>query len=368
MKKRILFYVLLFSLFLANSAACEELLERYLFVSLIQDTHVFSSRNEITRLIDFAKKARVKVLFVQIYRANVAMFKSEVGDSSLYETYRANLSEDPFKLLIKKAHKAGIEVHAWLNLLSLSNNKDAKLLKKYGLGILTRNKKEKKTIEDYKIDSQYFLEPGDLRVRAELSGMVREILLAYPDLDGIQFDYIRYPDSQPDYGYTEMNMERFMDATGHESVDGKSPEWLDWKRKQVNEFLETLVSQARSVRPYIKVSATACAPYCRAYLEAFQDWPLWLNSGLVDFVTLMSYSSDPKDFKKEVSEAKQRAEDFDKVKIGIGAYKFINSPGVFARELELCRESGARSCAIFHYGSLLEDRRLMDLLIEENKF
>ena len=155
MKKHILFCLLCLLFVFSLPAECQEPLRRGLFVSVIQDPPVLSSRQEISKLIDFAKKARINVLFVQIYRANEAWFPSKIADSKPYEACFKNLSEDPFRLLIKEAHAAGIEVHAWLNVLSLSANEDAPLLKKYGTQILTRNPKKKKTLKDYKIDDQY---------------------------------------------------------------------------------------------------------------------------------------------------------------------------------------------------------------------
>jgi uncharacterized lipoprotein YddW (UPF0748 family) len=258
------------------------------------------------RLVDFAKKARIKVLFVQIYRANRAWFPSHVADSKPYEICLKNTMQDPFAFLIKEARKAGIEVHAWINLLSLSNNKDAKILKKYGPGILTRNLKKKRAIEDYKIDKQYFLEPGDLRVRSELLALVSEILDNYPQLDGIQFDYIRYPDRNPSYGYTKMNIERFKKTTGIKTIKNDNITWQNWKRAQVTELLTQLASRARALRPDIKVSATGCVPYVRAYYEAFQDWPSWIKTGLVDFVTVMTYSDKISEFERDVKEDKRK--------------------------------------------------------------
>src|SRR3989338_5962617 len=177
--------ILIASLVLPIPAWSQETIDRGLFVSVIQDPPVLSSREEIKNLIVFAKKTNVKTLYVQIYRANKAWFSSTVADQEPYETCFKNLSEDPFTLLIKEAHASGIEVHAWLNLLSLSANEQAPLLKKYGTEILTRNLKKKRKLKDYKIDDQYFLEPGDLRVREALSALVGEIFTAYPDLDGL---------------------------------------------------------------------------------------------------------------------------------------------------------------------------------------
>jgi len=339
-------------------AESEVFATRGLFVSMIQDPQALSSRDGVSELINFSKKARIKTLFVQIYRANQAWFSSQVGDSSRYEAALKEIGEDPFQLLIKEAHKQGIEVHAWLNLLSLAQNKNAPMLQKYGSEILTKNLKDKKTLEDYKIDSQYFLEPGDPRVGEELSNLVGEILEAYPDLDGIQFDYIRYPDKDPHYGFTKMNVERFKKATGIQIIEEKSAVWQNWKRAQVTELLELLIKKTKSIRPDLKVSTTGCMSYSRAYHEAFQDWPGWVNSGLIDFVTIMSYKRDPAEFQKQIEDARSRVSDFGKVNIGIGAYELLNLSQDFTKQSELCEQARGGDCVIFHYGNLLESTAL----------
>lgn len=268
------------------------------------------------------------------------------------------------ELLIRLAHARGIRVHAWINLLSLGTNKDALILRKYGVSILTRNLKPKKSIEDYKIDDQYFLEPGDLWVRFELAGLVAEIVARYPGLDGIQFDYIRYPDKHPFYGYTKINVDRFKEATGREAVEEYSDVWNDWKRAQVTELLELLVRQVRKARTDIQVSTTACAPFVRAYKEAFQDWPSWLSSGLIDFVTLMSYSKDTDEFGTFVSEAMTKAE-VSKVNVAVGAYALQGKPELFRQQIRICESRGSRSCVVFHYGSMLESPALADVMESE---
>jgi uncharacterized lipoprotein YddW (UPF0748 family) len=285
-----------------------------------------------------------------------------VGDQTPYEKNLKIVGEDPFALLIRKAHAEGIEVHAWLNLLTLSKNINAPLLKKYGPDILTRDTKQKKKIEDYTIDQQYFLEPGDLRVRRELETMVEEVLQTYPSLDGIQFDYIRYPDFHPIYGHTPMNIERFKKATGIRVIKDIDPAWQNWKRAQVTDFLKELIQTVKAIRPKIHISTTGCMSYSRAYYEAFQDWPSWVNTGLVEFVTVMSYPDNVEEFRKNIEDARKRVTDFSKIKLGVGAYKFIAAPLTFTRQFELCERSGSGTCAVFYYGSLLENPALGNYL------
>jgi uncharacterized lipoprotein YddW (UPF0748 family) len=358
--KRCLFLVAVLFFAFLSLAQCSEP-QRALFVSVIQDPPVFASRDNMDQLIDFAHQAHIKTLFVQVYHSNQAWFPSKIADASFYEKYHEALQADPLALLIQKAHAQGIQVHAWLNLMSLGSNKNANFLKKYGTDILTRNLKAKPKLEDYKIDGQYFLEPGDLRVRNDLTLMLEELLHAYPDLDGIQFDYIRYPDVNPHYGYTKANMQRFKKATNIKIVDEQDLLWQNWRRKQVTETLTQLVQTVRVEQPHMKVSTTGCMPYARAYYEANQDWASWLSHGLIDFVTIMDYSIDLKQFTRWINVIKEKTGDLSKVKIAVGAYKLTHDPKVFEQEYRACEAMGT-TCTVFHYGSVLESPGISNFL------
>lgn len=327
---------------------------RGVFVTVLQKPEALSSRMEIERLVLFAEQTRMSDIYIQVYRANRSWFASTVSDDSPYKTFLALVGEDPLALLIKKAHRKHIKVHAWLNLLSLSQNTHAPILKKLGRDALTRNIKEKTKLKDYEIDGQYFLEPGNLRVRQELTTMVEELLRAYPALDGIQFDYIRYPDTNPHYGYSTMNMLRYKEATKTKSIVDTSHEWQQWKRDQVTSLLEELVRTTRKIRPNIKVSTTGCSSYTRAYKEAFQDWPTWVNKGIVDFVTVMTYPEDPLQFDIYIQDALKRINDPRKINIAVGAYKFRKNPDIFQQQWDLCEKMNNGQCVLFHYGNILE--------------
>ncbi len=296
---------------------------------MIDEPQVLSNPENIHELVQFSRQNGIKTLFVQVYRGNKSWFRSKVADDSLYRKALKESGEDPLVRLINEAHGAQIEVHAWFNLLSLSTNENAPLLKKYGPSILTRDRSPKKKLTDYKIDGQYFLEPGDKRVRKELTALVTEALTAYLELDGIQFDYIRYPDVHPE----------------------TNPIRKDRKRAQVTRFLEALVKSARVLRPDIQISTTGCAPYVRAYHEAFQDWPSWLDRSLVDFVTLMNYSADPEEFRRFLEDARTRTKYPSKMNVAVGAYKPETTPGSFLKQWEICEASGCGPCVVFHYGN-----------------
>ncbi len=356
---------LIIFVFLSLSIICpfrvyaQEKVDLDLFVWALDKDPVLSSTDKIEQLIRRAHQMKIKTLFVQVYRANKAWFATKHADDSLYQEYKIRLGRDPFEFLIKKAHENNIEVHAWLNVLSLSANTEAPLLKKYGTGILTRNKQDKKILEDYKIDNQYFLEPSDPRVRREMTSIVGDLLKGYPKLDGIQFDYIRYPDVHPFYGYSSYNIERFKKISGLKEIVEDSPKWKQFKRDQVTSLLQVLVKKTRSLRPKIHISTTGCLSYARAYHEALQDWPSWINQGLIEFVTVMNYPSDYPDFEKNVCEIKEKLGDLKKINVAVGAYKFVHKDtDIFRQQYEYCKKSGAKGCAIFHYSNFQENPAL----------
>jgi uncharacterized lipoprotein YddW (UPF0748 family) len=364
--RRFLFFFCFLILIFSSPAQSNGVSDRALFISVVEVPAVLSDRQEIMKLIDFAKKAHIKILFVQVYHGGQSWFPSKIADAGPYEYCRKALHEDPLALIIKQAHAKGIQVHVWLNLLSLGQNTNANFIKKYGTDILTRNLNEKNKIGDFKIDNQYYLEPGDQRVREDLAKIVNELLGAYPDLDGIQFDYIRYPDRHPHYGYTRSNIERFKKISGLRSIDEESTVWKDWKRAQVTEVLEKLVKIVRSLRPHMQVSTTGCMPYVRAYYEAYQDWSSWLSKGLVDFVTIMDYSVDVKEFEKWILRVKEKTTDLSRVKIAVGAYKLMHSPEIFEQEFRSCERMGT-TCAVFHYGSVWETPEFNKFLTSKEK-
>lgn len=327
---------------------------RALFVSVLQSPPVLDSREAMDELVRFSAQNGVKILYVQVYRSGLSWVPTACGDTAPYERCRAALGEDPLAYLIRIAHAEGIEVHAWINLLSLGANKEATILRRYGAGVLTRNTAVKWGLESYKIDEQLFLEPGDPRVRAWLGQLVEDVAHAYPDLDGIQYDYIRYPDTRPAYGHTAENLRRYRAHSGKSPQGESDPDWREWKRQQVTTLVRDLTARAHAVRPGLRVSTTGLMPYSRALLESYQDWKDWIESGLVDHVTLMCYSSDPGKFEYYLEDAKRRLGSLDRAHIAVGAYSALESPETFARQWAQAESSGAGASAVLHYGNLLE--------------
>ena len=131
--------------------------------------------------------------------------------------------------------------------------------------------------------------------RLEIDSMV-EVARRY-EVDGLHFDYIRYPDGE--HCYCAGCRERFAQAAGTavanwpEDVRRKGPQrqrWLDWRRENINTVVREVSQQARQVRPGIKVSAAVFRNWTSDRDGVGQDWKLWCERGWLDFVCPMDYT------------------------------------------------------------------------------
>lgn len=82
-----------------------------------------------------------------------------------------------------------MECHAWMVTIPLGNKKHVA-----SLGSQSVTKRVKDICVPYK--NEYFLNPGHPATKEYLMRLVREVVDRY-DIDGVHFDYLRYPENAP---------------------------------------------------------------------------------------------------------------------------------------------------------------------------
>jgi len=136
------------------------------------------------------------------------------------------------------------------------------------------------------------------------------------DFDGIEYDFIRYPESNlsdylvndiidedvyiHDNGYTDYSMNKFMDMYNLEGdlkeMIRNSKEvrvaWLTYKYDELNNFVKRLSETIRVVNPEIKISA-AVFPHNSSAIDIYmQDYLNWINEGYIDAIEPMNYTDN----------------------------------------------------------------------------
>ncbi|MGL4942189.1 MAG: family 10 glycosylhydrolase [Thermoguttaceae bacterium] len=281
--------------------------------------------------------------------------------SATYEKYGDQIAQ-----AVAAGKKYGIEVHVWKVNFNASYSpptfKDA----------MTREHRFQKKSDG---TEQPWLCPSDPRNKKLECDAMLEVATNY-DVDGIHFDYIRYPGD--DSCFCDGCKERF---TQHTVDGGKTiPEswndtdsgwnnWVrdctsgtfradydDWRCEQITELVAMVragVDKLKERKPNLKVSAAVFPAYpgCRKWV--LQDWPVWVERGYLDFVCPMDYTESVTQFGGYVGSQLARVHGKIPVYPGIGATAtgIAMRPEDVAVQIETLRQRGARGFTIFNLDS-----------------
>jgi uncharacterized lipoprotein YddW (UPF0748 family) len=374
--------------FLKNDAA---VYYRGLWVLCEGSRRVLEDSARIETLIEDAQALEVTDLFVQVYRGGRSWYASQIADDAPYRAIVDAGATDPLRLLIQRAHSAGLRVHAWVNVLSLSRNRNAPILTELGRDAIHVDR-QGRSILDYpqnlelpEPDSQWYrvgtpgvyLDPAAPGVADHLVATFSELVAGYPELDGLHLDYIRHPGILPfapgsrfgvglDYGYGEASRLRFRRETGLRGPypNGEPPDrnrivnanrWDTWRREKVTELVAKIGEATSQVSPRLRLSA-AVIPYVdRAYLSLAQDWRRWLEEGLIDFAVPMVYSKDDRLFRYQL-EAFAGGPQSRRIWAGVGVWLFDGDPERARAQLAMVRDSGVAGDALFSYDAIVDSR------------
>jgi uncharacterized lipoprotein YddW (UPF0748 family) len=186
-------------------------------------------------------------------------------------------------------------------------------------------------------------------------------------VDGIHFDYIRYPDS--DHCFCAGCRERFRRATGlsvanwPKGVLAEGPlrnQWLEWRRANITAVVKAVSKQARAVRPGIKISAAVFPNWVNERDNIGQDWKLWCEKGYLDFVCPMDYTPSNNNFSNLI---KKQLDWAGKTPCypGIGASTAHFGADNIIDQINLTRRHHTGGFVIFNYG-VPESREILPQL------
>lgn len=131
-----------------------------------------------------------------------------------------------------------------------------------------------------------------------LIAMKAEVLRNY-DLDGLEFDRIRYPSLG--YGYDAYTTNLYAQEHGGAlpPTQTNNAAWLRWRADKLNAFHARAYDALKDLQPTFLLanapSAYSSSAYS-AYNSFAQDWVWWVNSNKVDRIELQSYVTSATSF------------------------------------------------------------------------
>ena len=89
----------------------------------------------------------------------------------------------------------------------------------------------------------------------------------------------------------------------------------------------------------------------RAYSSMFQDWPLWLEEGVVDYVVLMNYTLDNQ-LSKEIVRSALAHRQQGKVYAGLGLFMMSKNLKAFQEQFNILNSLKPDGIVFFAYDDL----------------
>jgi len=348
---------------------------------LAEGTHrTLDDPARVSRLIDEAQRLGVTDLFVQVHRAGRSWFPSTHADDSPYRAILERTGRNTLSDLVIEAHAAGLRVHAWVNVLSLADNREAPLLEALGPGAVLVDRHARSMLDypggDVPEAEQpnlrmgtpgIWLDPAADGVIDYLVALLDELIAAHPELDGLHLDFIRHPMALPlvpgsrfdvglDFGYGADAVKKFEEKTGKPFQRGDT--WDEFRREAVTETVRRL--NARLPRSW-EHSAAVISYADRAYLTAMQDWRRWLDEDLLDFAVPMAYTRDDR-MLRYMSESLVDRTRGSRVWLGLGTWLFTKAPEGARRQLEIAEAAQPAGVVLFSYDALTESPAALEAL------
>jgi uncharacterized lipoprotein YddW (UPF0748 family) len=211
--------------------------------------------------------------------------------------------------------------------------------------------------EDPNVKAIWLCPSNELNRNLEVESLL-EMVRKY-DIDGIHLDYMRFP--SPSYCFDENCRSRFQGETGisvkhwpDEVMEGSiyHKEWRQWRKELITSLVERISSEARKLKPNLKISLAARPVLNWAQEHDAQDWPLWAERGYLDFICPMNYTPNLGKLRERLVPQLKAVDGKVPIYPGLGAY-MIKSPIQLAAQIELARALGSQGFVLFAYGEPL---------------
>ena len=281
------------------------------------------SEERLAQVFDRLAAAGINTVFFETVNAGYPIYPSRIAPQQNPLTRHW----DPLAAAVRLGKERGIEVHAWIWLFAAGNRRHNALLNlpaNYPGPLINANPGwtgyDRRGQMFPLGQDKPFLDPANPEVRSYIMRMLQEIADNY-DVDGIQFDYVRYPFQDPGadrtYGYGTASRLRFRDLTGVDPAvlsprdnPSSSPNerrrqrqlwqrWTKFRVEQVSSFVAEASQMLRQRKPDLTISAAVFAkPTHERIHKIQQDWETWAQRGDVDWIVLMSYARDTKRFEE----------------------------------------------------------------------
>lgn len=255
---------------------------------------VAAQQAELRALLDGAKRLNLNTVILQVRPVADALYASPLEPWSEFLTGRMGVAPnplwDPLEFACTEAHARGLELHAWINPFRARSVNPMAAAAPNHVSVA-------KPQWNVLYGRYLWLDPGNPEVRAHVLQVANDIVRRY-DVDGLHLDDYFYP-------YPERNVDGvlipFDDDRSYARFrqGGGTLNRSEWRRDNVNRFVEELYAQVHRTKPWVKVGLSPFGIWrpdhpqgirgLDAYEVLFADARHWLNQGWCDYLAPQLY-------------------------------------------------------------------------------
>ena len=249
---------------------------------------------ELIDLLDTAAHLKLNAVIFQVRPACDALYQSELEPWSEYLSGHMGQAPEPFydplALAVAEAHRRGLELHAWFNPYRVRHASAQSAIAPAHI-----SRTHPALVKSY--GQSLWLDPGEPAVQDYSLNVILDVVRRY-DIDGVHIDDYFYPYKEKDAAGANME---FPDATswGHYVAGGGHLSRDDWRRANVNTFVERLYRAIKAEKSWVKFGISPFgiwrpghpAPIrgLDAYEELYADARHWLLNGWADYFAPQLY-------------------------------------------------------------------------------
>lgn len=339
------------------------------------------TRGEIGRTLDKVKKYGIETVFLETYYQGKTIFPSTTFEKYGVQKQRneyANVDFDPLQVWVEEAHKRGLKLYVWFETFYAGPenpmNNPLNVISVYPKWAnVTKMKYNSPTpVASISEHNGYFLDPANPEVQEYLLSLLEEIITKYQP-DGINLDYIRYPQSisanfagyeMSNWGYTEYARNEFKNAMNIDPIDVKydTPQWDAWAKYRQNK-VTSFVFKAKQLTSKYKIPLTAVIfPDRFKSMEVkMQDWKTWSDNNYIDGFTPLILTCDKDTAVYLISDIKQNSKPNTKIYPGLFVAFMNGNPDDLLRQLHETRKLKLGGIVLFDFAHL--DSKYTDVLL-----
>ena len=252
-------------------------------------------RAELVEILDRLVELNMNAAVLQVRPMADALYFSPYEPWSAYLTGDEGLPPspwyDPLEFAVAQAHARGLELHAWVNPYRAGHPASV------GRRDITHISRQRPDLVR-RYGDYLWLDPGEPDAADHSMRVILDIVRRY-DVDGIHLDDYFYPYPIERRGRRVPFPDR--DSYARAVDAGETLGRDDWRRQNVDRFIERLYREVKALKPHVKVGISPFGIWRPGYpetvtgfdqyAELYADARLWWREGWLDYLAPQLYWS-----------------------------------------------------------------------------